>query len=103
VSTLFLDSDPMTGRVRYFHTLPDGRFAIETRDPSVRAIAEANHEIRKTYDERTPFRDTDRVASVPMALWIEMRRRGIAQDKKSMRKWLNDPDNRIWRTRPGEV
>ena len=44
-----------------------------------------------------------RVASIPNIVWEELQRNGIADDPKKLKAWLNDPDNRAFRTRPGKV
>ena len=47
--------------------------------------------------------DGKRVASIPMAIYWELKRTGVADDQAALRRWLNDPDNRHFRTRPGVV
>jgi hypothetical protein len=34
---------------------------------------------------------------------MELKQQGIIDDPKALRRWLNDPDNRYFRTRPGRV
>jgi hypothetical protein len=38
-----------------------------------------------------------------MALFYQMKAEGKLDDQAYMKRWLNDPDNRAFRTRPGEV
>lgn len=44
-----------------------------------------------------------RVAQIPMTLMMRLIREGIADDPKAWERWLNDSDNRLFRTRPGRV
>jgi hypothetical protein len=44
-----------------------------------------------------------KVASIPLSLLHELRQKGIVQDQKKFKKWLNDPENRAFRTRGGKV
>lgn len=44
-----------------------------------------------------------KVASIPLVVLDDLQRRGIADDPAKMKQWLNDPDNRYFRTRPGNV
>lgn len=44
-----------------------------------------------------------RLARVPIALHIDLVRKGIWGDKKRMRAWLNDPDNRFFRSSGGRA
>ena len=45
----------------------------------------------------------EKVASIPMVLYMELKQKGILNDPVAMKKWLNDPDNRYFRTRPGTI
>jgi len=50
----------------------------------------------------------NKIASLPLAIINDLNAKGIMrgfhiQDPKAMKKWLNDPDNRVFRTRGGEV
>jgi len=47
--------------------------------------------------------DMHKVASIPMTLYMDLKKQGIIDDEKAFKKWLNDPDNRYFRTRPGKV
>ena len=69
----------------------------------VTEIVEANKALHNLVDERTPWGGGRRVASIPVTVWEELRKRGITNDPKKFRMWLNDPDNRYFRTAPGKV
>jgi hypothetical protein len=43
------------------------------------------------------------VASIPEALYYKMKAEGKIDDQAYMKRWLNDPDNQFFRTRPGKV
>jgi hypothetical protein len=38
-----------------------------------------------------------------VVIWEDLVRKGIANDTKKLKAWLNDPDNRAFRTRLGRV
>jgi hypothetical protein len=38
-----------------------------------------------------------------MPLFYRLKKDGIIDDPSAMKRWLNDPDNRFFRTRPGRV
>jgi hypothetical protein len=67
----------------------------------VTPIVEANKALYNLSDGVPRFGDGKRVASIPMVIYMELKRQGIAQDEKKLRQWLNDPDNRAFRTLPG--
>ena len=67
-------------------------------------IVDYNKAERNMHDERSPWKgDMHRVASIPLVLWQELQRKGIATDNKALMKWLDDPDNMAFRTRPGRL
>ena len=43
------------------------------------------------------------VAEVPMVIYQQAIREGWANDKKKWKKWLNDPDNKLFRIWPGKI
>ena len=97
-----LDYDPVTKVRRMFHDSDDGNsFGEEsTQDVSDRLMVN-----KAIYDE--PWSgwkgDMHRVASIPTVVAEDLKRRGIWDNKKALKRWLNDPDNRAFRTRPGKV
>lgn len=50
-------------------------------------------------------RDMVKVASIPVVIYEEYLKRGIdlLKDDAALRRFLNDPDNRAFRTTPGKV
>ena len=104
MSGRLLDYDPLTRTKRIFHYDPTtGGFVIETLQ-DVEDIVESDKASFRSVDERAGWKgDMHRVASIPMNIYAELARKGIADDEKALRRWLNDPDNRVFRTRPGKV
>ena len=50
----------------------------------------------------------NKIASIPLTLIDDLNKKGIMsgfaiKDEKEFRKWLNNPDNRFFRTRQGRV
>ena len=94
-SATYYHEDPVTGDI----TLEDVMDATD--------LVEHNVAVSNNYDERTPWNlqgmGLNRVASIPMNVFMELKKKGIVDDKKAFRRWLNDRDNRVFRTRPGVV
>jgi len=42
-------------------------------------------------------------ASIPGNVYADLQWRGIADDERAFKAWLEDPDNRVFRTRPGRI
>lgn len=98
-----LDIDPITGVRRVFHWHPDTQsFTIETVYDN-EDVVEANKVLHNASTGANWKGDMHRVASVPMAIWHDLKKRGILQDQTKLEQWLNDPDNRFFRTREGRV
>lgn len=92
--------DPLTGITQYWHVTDKGEYVIETQQ-DVTAIADQN----KRYYNNSPDRmgDLPRVASIPLNVYYDLKRRGIADDPKKLKQWLNDSDNRVFRTMEGTL
>jgi len=99
-----LDSDPIMGITRIHHYVPTtDQATIETRQ-DVTDIAELSKAAFNSKDERANWKgDIHHVASIPMTVYMDLKRKGIVDDEAAFKRWLNDADNRVFRTRPGRV
>lgn len=99
-----LSHDPFTGVSKTFHSDDNGNaFVIETAmaQPVLEDIIEAN---KINYNEASgPFGNGKIVASIPIHIYWDLKRKGIADDDAAMKRWLNDSENRFFRTWPGRV
>jgi len=43
------------------------------------------------------------VASIPLSIYYDLKRQGIVDDPVRLKRWLNDSDNKYFRTRGGVV
>lgn len=94
--------DPLTGITKYWHDNEDGSVTVES-DQDVSSIMGSNQTGRKEVDKHTKWGDMSRVASIPLTLYYDLKQKGILDDQAAMKKWLNDPDNELFRTRKGKV
>ncbi len=99
----FFDAVPEAGIVRTFHYDPvEERFWIAT-EQNVEDLVEQNKAISNEITSLDRHGEMRRVASIPLNVYMELREKGIVQDQKAFKRWLNDPDNRFFRTSPGKV
>lgn len=99
----YFDTDPLTGATRYFtYDHATDECIIETVQ-DVSEIIELNKRRFNNKSESSRWGDGQIVASIPLPLLADLQRRGITDDPAKMRAWLNDSDNRHFRTRPGKV
>ena len=97
------DKDDALGITRIWHYDPDtDQATIETRQ-DVSAIIEENKNEYAQIDERAQWGEWTKVASIPMSIYYQLKREGKLDDEAYMKRWLNDPDNKYFRTRSGEV
>lgn len=101
MSKRIISDDADTGITTSFVYDADKDEAIIQKEQDVTAIIEAN----KQEFNNAPARwgEWTRVGSIPLTIYYELERKGILQDQKALAKWLNDPDNRAFRTRPGTI
>ena len=100
-----LDYDPVTGTTQWFHyDSAADQYALETTQ-DVTKIVERNKALFRQVDERANWKgDQHHVASIPMSVYHELAKiSNNFKDQRVVRRFLNNPDNRVFRTRPGEV
>ena len=102
-----LSYDPVTKIKEIHHYDPDtGAQALEMVG-DVEEMVEDSKGRFAMVDERARWRDgMNHVASVPLIIIDKVRRESginLLRDKGAMRQFLNDPDNRVFRTRPGRI
>lgn len=99
-----IEWDPMTGRTVW--SLFDGeKTVIRTDTPVARSIEE--NLIDRNAAASGWKGDYHRIASVPMQLLYDentgLNKAVLDGDDKFVSRWLNDGDNRAWRTKEGRV
>lgn len=103
-----LSHDPLTGVSQYYHDHGDGNgFDIETTQ-DVESVLSENKGIRN--EDTGRYGDgMHKVASIPMVKVHELMKDGVigmngeVVDPARLRRFLNDPDNRYFRTKEGTV
>ena len=96
------DYDPKAGRQVWYRANDDGSTTWRT-----------DYEAQDTIDMNTAQRnlaqpgwagDYHHVASIPLNVYYDqLHQASQQQDERFISKWLNDSDNRAWRTKDGRV
>lgn len=94
------------GKTTNFHDL-DGKYFIETSQ-DISGIIESNKAQFNAIDEKAKWGEWTKIASIPNSVIDDLNKQGIMRgfavlDEKRFRAFLNNPDNRFFRTRPGQV
>lgn len=102
-----ISSDPVKKVTKTFHAGQDtdgSEFWVEGKQ-DITEIAELNKFEYNTYRKATDRHGEwgDHYARIPAIVWGDLLRRGIAQDEKALRKWLDQPENQVFRRRPGNL
>lgn len=101
---------PVNFRQSAVHSDGDGGIIIQTKQ-DISEILEQNKKEYNSYDERARWSDNlfgNKIASIPMTVIDELNKQGIMRgfavlDEKRFKAWLNERDNRVFRTRTGVV
>jgi hypothetical protein len=102
-----LSHDPLTGVTNIAHMPDADTFVVETKQ-DVSQIIEQNKAMYAQTSESTRWGEWTHIAQIPLSVFQELNKKGICRgfhivDPTAMKAWLNDPDNRHFRVRPGRV
>ena len=104
--------DVVDGEVRTVHSDGEGGIIIHSQtdltDFAEHTKQQYNANPSKTGWSGELFDPKNKIASLPLAIINDLNAKGIMRgfnivDEKALKAWLNDPDNRVFRTRGGEV
>jgi hypothetical protein len=98
--TIYESYDPVTQRATEVTSDSDGLTFIHSQNTkpiveSAKALAANFDPLAKRPDEIV------HVARIPRVVWNELERLGITRDQKALDRWLNERDNRVFRTDDG--
>ena len=94
--------DEATRTKKTFHyDEQDGSFIIDTKQDMEPVLVTANEERKETRGYKGD--GFHKVASIPNAIWWDLVEKGIAHDDKALMKWLEDPENKVFKTHDGRL
>lgn len=106
------DRNPLFGITRYSYYDPDKDLLHIETVQDVEPVIELNKAQFNNTDERASWTDgMQKVATIPLHILEDLMAKGIlvpgkqgdGNGNKRFKAWLNDRDNRFFRTRPGRV
>lgn len=96
--------DPETGITQWFIPQDEGRMFVIQTSQEVGHIVENNKKLYADVDERANWKGNwHKIATVPLHTFFELKKRGITDSTSKFKRWLNDPEHKYYRTRPGKV
>jgi hypothetical protein len=100
----FFDANPEKGITRTWHYNEDTDEATIQTTQDLTAVIEANKRDFAAIDNKASWKgEWHHVASIPESIYFQLKSEGKLDDPVYMKKWLNDPDNRFFRVRPGQL
>jgi hypothetical protein len=98
-----LSKDPDSGVSQWYVSDPtQGTFRLVTEQEVTPILEDSKAQYNNT-DARAKWGEWAKVATIPLSILHDLKKKGVADDPAKMKRWLNDPDNRYFRTRPGRV
>lgn len=103
MSKLILNHDDANGITTYYRYDRATGLSEVWDEQDVTPILEFNKRAQTAGRGRMGDGVGDLVATVPLVILDELRRKGILNDPKAFKRWLNDSDNRFFRTNTIQV
>lgn len=101
-SRLF-DYDEFTGLKKVWHYDAEKDEATIETVQDVSSIVELN-KIDLTQSENTGWKgEFHHVARIPLSIYYQLKAEGKLDDEAYMKRWLNDPEQRFFRVKEGQV
>lgn len=102
-----LSADAATGMVQTAYADGEGGLVIETAQ-DISDLIERNKASYAQTDENARWGEWAHIGSLPLSVIQDLNRKGLLRgfyiiDQKKFKAWLNDPENRYFRTRPGRI
>ena len=102
--TRILPGNPVFGIRREMHEDPvTGLVTVKTTQDVTNCLEESKA-LYNRHDERSNWKgDLHLVAQIPLSVRFDPKLQEIFNDKRRYMRWLNDSDQRAFRTRPGKL
>jgi hypothetical protein len=101
VSRIF-DESPELGITRYWHYDSSSDTAVIETVQDATDLVDANKAAFNSAESGWKG-DMHKVASIPLNVYYDLKEKGILDNQQALKAWLNDPENRYFRTKPGRV
>lgn len=100
-----LSYDPLTRIKTWWHEDVMGNITVH-HEQDVEDLVARNRAQYNAHSDHGPTRwkgNWHHVGEIPMSVYHDLEEQGILHDKSALFKWLNDPDQRDFRTKPGRL
>ena len=103
-----MEKKPIEYRHHKRHNVGDGKYVIETRQDVSDIVEDNKQEFNNASTTWGEDVFDNKIASIPMTVIDDLNQKQIKQgfqilDMKRFKEFLNNPDNRFFRTKPGRI
>jgi hypothetical protein len=103
IESRFFDKDPLSGATTIYHyDHATDKYHLE-RTTDYQDIVDMNRRFHNDQTDANWKGEMHMVATLPNEVWFDLKKRGILDDDKAFRRWLNDSENSAFRVKPGRV
>jgi hypothetical protein len=105
-ATLLFDENPLMGTKTFFEMDHGADTFVLRTESTLDPILQGALDDRNAVSDKSTTKwkgDMHKVATLPMVIWNDLVKKGIMFDAKELAKWLNKPENKIFRTKLGRV
>jgi hypothetical protein len=96
-----IDHDPATGISHVLYHDESEGLSRYVAEQDVTKTLDLNR--KQANDAGKRFGELTHVARVPNVVLLDLKKKGILDDWNALKRWLNDPDNRYFRTHEGSL
>ena len=96
---LYDNWNPVTRRGTTIETDSETGLPLIVQTQDTKPIVESAKALASNFDKHRPNPDgITHVARIPMVIWQQLQKLGITRDQKALNAWLDERDNRVFRT-----
>lgn len=101
--TRLFSHDPTFGITKWWHWDEEKQAGTIETVQHVDALLDRNVSSQNAQTRLDRWGDGKIVASIPLSIYAELLGSGKVHDQAYLKRWINDPDNRKFRTRLGRI
>jgi hypothetical protein len=104
-------TNKIVDNVKTTEFIDNGAEVVVKQEQNITSIVDHNVKEYNSFEKSDRWSDNafgNKVASIPLTVFQDLEKQGITRgftilDHKRFKEFLNNPDNRVFRTRPGRI
>jgi hypothetical protein len=103
MSRRLFSHDPVFGVTKFWHYDESSDTAVIETVQDIEPLLERNKALQNNQTRLDRWGEGRIAASIPMSEYAQLLADGRAHDQAALRRWINDPENRKYRTFLGRI